>query len=361
VDYSDQVDAGRFVAALHRQQPDRVPLAEFLVDPPVKEAFLGRPVGNALLGGEDYDLAADIAFWAAAGYDYLHLAPWYLHLFPEGWHVARSDYSLYAPGPVEKAWMEERRGVIATRQDLERYPWPQPEQAEFGQLLRAAELLPAGMGLTTGTWGILETSRQLMGFEGMCLALHDDPALVEGVIERVGSFLFSLFQRAAALPRVVALWLADDLAHAQGLFMSPGFYRHTLFPWFRRYGEVAAARGLPLIYHCDGCIWEVIPDLVDCGIGALQPVEPKAMDIAHLKRQWGSHLALIGNIDLGHTLTRGSPAQVEAEVRQRIREVGPGGGYCLGSSNSITSYVPLANYQAMIAATMKWGRYPLTA
>jgi len=48
-------------------------------------------------------------------------------------------------------------------------------------------------------------------------------------------------------------------------------------------------------------------------------------------------------------------------VRQRIREVGPGGGYCVGSSNSIASYVPLANYRAMIEATLKWGAYPIRA
>jgi uroporphyrinogen decarboxylase len=352
-------DIARFLTALRRQEPDRVPLSEFLVEPPVKQAFLGRPVGNSLLGTDDYDVAADVEFWAAAGYDYIHLAPWYLHLFPEGWHVARDTYSAYSPGPVEKAWMEEHRGVIASRQDLERYPWPDLGQVQYDHIARARELLPEGMGLTTGTWGILETSRQLMGFEGMCLALYDDPGLVEGVIERVGGFLFQVFQRAAALPGVAALWLADDLAHAQGFFMSPEFYRRVLFPWFKRYGEVAASRGLPLIYHCDGLIWEVIPDLVACGISALQPIEPKAMDIVEVKRRWGQHLALIGNIDLGYTLTLGTPQEVEAEVKQRIREVGPGGGYCVGSSNSVAGYVPLANYRAMIEATLRWGAYPI--
>lgn len=354
-------DIKRFVTALHREEPDRVPLSEFLIDPPVKEALLGRPVGNALLGGDDYDVDADVAFWAAASYDYIHLAPWYLHLFPEGWQVAKGQYSAYSPGPVEKAWMEEHRGVIASRQALESYPWPQLDQVQYDHVQRASEVLPEGMGLTTGTWGILETSRQLMGFEGMCLALYDDPGLVEGVIERIGSFLLQVFERAADLPGVAALWLADDLSHASGYFISPDFYRKALFPWFRRYGEIAAARSLPLIYHCDGDIWEVLPDLVECGITALQPIEPKAMDIVEAKRRWGDRLALIGNIDLGYTLTRGSPQEVEAEVRQRIRDLGPGGGYCVGSSNSITTYVPLANYRALIEATLKWGRYPIQA
>jgi uroporphyrinogen decarboxylase len=354
-------DINRFLTALRREEPDRVPLSEFLIDPPVKEAFTGRHVGNALLGTDDYNVEADVAFWQAAGYDYIHLAPWYLHLFPEGWHVTQGAYSRYSDTAVDKAWMEEHQGVLRNRQDIQRYPWPDISQVQYDHIRRASEILPSGMGLSTGTWGILETSRQLMGFEGMCLALYDTPGLVEAVVERIGSFLFEVFQRAAGLPGVSALWLADDLAHAEGFFFSPELYRRLLFPWFKRYGEVAASRDLPLIYHCDGLIWDIIPDLLDCGITALQPIEPKAMDIVEVKRKWGHHLALIGNIDLGHTLTRGAPQDVEAEVRERIRQVAPGGGYCIGSSNSIASYVPLENYRAMIEATRKWGAYPISA
>jgi len=85
------------------------------------------------------------------------------------------------------------------------------------------------------------------------------------------------------------------------------------------------------------------------------------MDIVEVKRQYGKHLCLIGNIDLGGALVRGTPEDVEAEVRQHIRDLAPGGGYMVGSSNSITSYVPLENYRAIIAATMKWGKYPIDA
>ena len=352
-------DFSRFAAALRHEEPDRVPLGEFIVDPPVKAAFLGRPVGNSLLGGDDYDVAADVEFWAKAGYDYIHLAPWYLHLFAGGWNVKAGQYSAYDAGDVERAWMEEHTSVIASRADFERYPWPRLEDVGYAHIVKAAELLPLAMGLTSGTWGIFETTRQLMGFEGFCFALADDPGLARAVLDRVGEFLFAIFQGAAGLPQVGGLWLADDLAHRSGPFVSPKIYREWLFPWFGKYGEVAASRGLPLIYHCDGDIWEFLPDLADAGITALQPIEPQAMDIVALKREWGNVFALMGNIDLGYTLTRGTPAEVEAEVRQRIREVGPGGGYILGSSNSVTSYVPLANYRAMIAATLRWGDYPI--
>jgi len=83
------------------------------------------------------------------------------------------------------------------------------------------------------------------------------------------------------------------------------------------------------------------------------------MDIVEVKRRYAGRLCVIGNIDLGYTLTRGTPAEVEAEVRERIRTLAPGGGYCVSSSNSVTEYVPLENYKAMLAATLRYGTYPI--
>ncbi|MCE5240577.1 hypothetical protein LLH23_19125 [bacterium] len=354
-------DFERVATALRREEPDRVPLCEFLVDPPVKEAFLGRHVGNSLTRADDYDVAADVEFWYRAGYDFMHLAPNYLGLFTGGWNVSEGDYSLYDDQPVQKAWMEEHQSVIRTRADIESYPWPDPETVDLSDLLQAANLLPEGMKLTSGTWGIFETTRALLGFEAVAYALYDEPGLVEGVLERVGDFLFRLFQRVLKLPNLGAVWFADDLSSVDTYFVNPNWYRQHLFPWMRKYGEAAAAAGLPLIYHCDGTMWEVLPDVVDMGFAAIQPVEPKAMDIVEVKRQYGSHLCLIGNIDLGGALVRGTPADVEAEVRQRLAQLAPGGGYMVGSSNSITSYVPLENYRALIEAVFRWGWYPVVA
>jgi len=354
-------DFERVLAALRREEPDRVPLGEFLVDPPAKEAFLGKHVGDSLIRADEYDVAADVEFWHTAGYDYMHLAPNYLGLFEGGWNIQESDYSVYDDGPVQKAWMEEHTSVLRTPQDVAEYPWPSAQDVDLSDIVRAGELLPEGMMLTSGTWGIFETTRQLVGFEAALMAIYDRPGFLESVLERVGTFLFELFQRVVQLPKVGAVWFADDLASIDTYFVNPDWYRANLFPWMRKYGEVAASKGLPLIYHCDGNIWDVLPDVVDCGFSALQPIEPKAMDIVEVKRQYGGHLCVIGNIDLGGCLTMGTPEQVADEVRTRIREVAPGGGYIVGSSNSVTNYVPLDNYKAMLQATLKWGRYPISA
>jgi uroporphyrinogen decarboxylase len=84
------------------------------------------------------------------------------------------------------------------------------------------------------------------------------------------------------------------------------------------------------------------------------------MDIKAVKREYRSKIAIIGNIDLGYTLTRGTPEEVRAEVRQRIHDLAPGGGYAVSSSNSVPEYVPFANFNAMREATFEYGRYPIS-
>jgi uroporphyrinogen decarboxylase len=123
--------------------------------------------------------------------------------------------------------------------------------------------------------------------------------------------------------------------------------------------SIAHNAGMPFILHSDGKLWSVLDDLISLGLDALHPIEPKAMDINRVKQRYGDQLALFGNIDLSYTLTRGTPDEVREEVRRRIRDLAPGGGYAVGSSNSIAHYVPLENYNAMREATFEYGRYPI--
>ena len=333
-------DFHRFQTALFCGQPDRVPLAELWIDAPVKEALIGRHIGNSFVD-PDYDIEADIEFWYRAGYDYIHVEPRYS--FPR------------KPG-LE---VPEGSGTITNWQEFNRYPWPTIKDVDFSFLERTRALLPDGMGIVSGTSGIFETTWMLMGFTTLCTSLTDQPDLVTAVIQKVGELLLQIFEQAACFPRVGAMWISDDIAYTSGLMIQPQFFRTHLFHWYEKMGKICHNLGYPFLYHSDGMLWSVLDDLIAAGINAIHPVEPKAMDICSLKQKVAGKLCLIGNIDLGYTLTRGTPAEVEAEVRNRIRSIGPGGGYCVGSSNTVTYYVPLDNFVAMVEATRRYGKYPL--
>jgi uroporphyrinogen decarboxylase len=110
----------------------------------------------------------------------------------------------------------------------------------------------------------------------------------------------------------------------------------------------------PVVMHTDGDVRPLIDDLIRIGLNALHPIEPKAMDIFDLKRKYHDELCLIGNLDLAGSLGRGTPQEVRKDVEERIKRLAPGGGYAVGSSNSVAHYVPIENYKA----TIEFGQYP---
>lgn len=141
--------------------------------------------------------------------------------------------------------------------------------------------------------------------------------------------------------------------------VSPDVLRRYVFPWYARMVRLAHQCGKIAIYHSDGRLWKVLDDIIACGFDALHPIEPKAMDIVDVRRATAGKLSLIGNIDLDYPLTTGTPEAVRAQVRERIAALARGGGYLVGSSNSIPDWVPVQNYVAMLQAAFDYGRYPI--
>ncbi len=347
----------RLRQVLMRQgEPDRVPLAEVYIDNAVKAAFLGRTVD---------DLASQVEFYATAGYDFVELRQGLglkmSESLPQAARVATAQYSVFAEEAQERTWAEEGKGLITGRAEFDAFPWPNPEALDYSSFQAVGGFLPRGMKVIAVGGKIFSPIWELMGFEAFCRALMEDEDLVARMYDRVGSIQYRVLEIMTDFDCVGAMWLADDLAYGQGFLVSPRHFRKYLFPWIKRMGDLCQAKGLPLLFHTDGKVYDVIDDLIACGVNALHPIEPKAMDIVRVKQQWGDRLCLIGNIDLGYTLTRGTPQEVDAEVRQRITECAYGGGYCVGSSNAVTNYVPLANFNAMRQAAFRYGRYPLAA
>ncbi len=232
-------------------------------------------------------------------------------------------------------------GRVQTLADLESLPWPDPLTVDVAHIETAAQVLPPGMGIITGVGGIFTRTWMLMGYEHFALSLADDPALVARVAAQVGQIQCAVLRRLIQMPRVVAVWYGDDLAYTEGLLVSPSVLRKYFFPWIEELSGIAHGAGMPFIMHTDGNVQAVLDDLVALGLNALHPIEPKAMDIYELKRRYGQKLALFGNIDLGYTLVagEGTPQAVRDEVRQRIKDLAPGGGYAVASGAGATRYV----------------------
>jgi uroporphyrinogen decarboxylase len=333
-------DFNRLLTTLRCGTPDAIPLIELGIHPTIKEAILGRPIVT---------VADDAEFMRTMGYDFVKIQPGITFMMDQ-------PVSLGSLTALERAWAPEGKGRIQTWEDFERYPWPSPTDISYARLEEARHGLPDEMGVIGQYGDIFTVAWELMGFEVFAQASFEQPALVEAVLDKVGGLITSMFETMATMDWVGALWFSDDIAFASGLLMSPDFLRSQFFPLLRRIGDCSARRGVPLIYHSDGLLWEVMDDIIGSGVSALHPIEPKAMDIVEVKRRYGKQLSLCGGIDVD-LLSRGTTEQVRELVHTLIAGVGPGGGWCAGSSNSVPEYVPVANYLTMVETVLEEGKY----
>ncbi|MCL5108459.1 MAG: nucleoside 2-deoxyribosyltransferase [Chloroflexi bacterium] len=339
---------------LRRGEPDRVPLADISVHNLHKEAILGRPLKT---------LADEVEFWRVAGYDWVPLHQGLQEtplIKKQAMHSIEANYAADTSDNQERQWATGAKSIVLTGRDLDALDWPDPDNLDYSQFSQLGSLLPANMGGVAVLGKIFSSVWWLMGLEGLSMALVDEPDLVPRLFQKVGEFQTRVLENMLSFDAVKVVWHADDIAYKNQPMISPRLLRAHLFPWYVKMNRLTHDKGRIVVYHSDGALQQVMEDIVAAGFDGLNPIEPPAMDINWVKKEYGKHLAIMGNIDLGYTLTRGTPDEVRAEVRQRIHDLAPGGGYGLASSNSVPEYVPLANYNAMREATFEYGRYPIT-
>ena len=146
------------------------------------------------------------------------------------------------------------------------------------------------------------------------------------------------------------IFLSDDYGHQQSLLMSPYHWQEFIKPRLRELFAKIKDAGLFTFLHSCGNVSEIVPDLIQVGLDVLHPVQPEAMDIASLKTEYGDKLAFYGGISTQKTLPRGTPEEVEDEVRQTAQFMAEGGGYILAPGITLQHDIPLENILAFIKA-----------
>ncbi|MGA2955381.1 MAG: uroporphyrinogen decarboxylase family protein [Thermodesulfobacteriota bacterium] len=333
----------RVLAALKLKQPDRVPWVESSVHNKLAEKLLQR---------SDFEKANVTQLFSMPG---ARIPPAVLEVLA----LDNLNFSVAPPRFVKSQNFEGMDiivdGLIKTEADLEKIVLPDPESEEFYQPARDFVSRYRGsnkaLGITT-RMGISNTYLS-MGIEHFSLMLYENPGLVLKLLDMFIDWA------CKAVPKINDLGfdfmiVPEDLAWKQGPMFSPKMIREIFLP---RMKKVTERIKIPWIYHSDGNLLPILDDLLPLGMNGIANIEPNAMDINELKKKYGRRVCLVGNIDLHYTLTQGTPEEVEAEVKKRIQEVGPGGGYILASSNSLAGYCKPENVLAMNRALLKYGGY----
>jgi uroporphyrinogen decarboxylase len=347
---SSDPDFNRLLTVLRRQgEPDRVPLCELFHDSEIIAAVMCEPrpeEGDAWRRWR-------VDFHTRLGYD--HMRGYHTVLFPTHETLTTTDTAVHNRGV--RGWQDVHGGPIGSWEDFERYPWPQVTDAAFEDIERLAPMLPAGMKLTpTMAKGMLENLIRLMGYEGLCFAMIEEPDLVQAVADGIGNVSLEVFRRLCGFDHVGALWINDDLGFKTQTMVSPAQLRQFVFPWHRRLVELAHAHDRPVMLHACGNLREVYEDIIDVRIDAKHSFEDVIQPVAEFKREYGSRVAVLGGIDMD-VLARGTVEEVKAYTRRVIEQCAPGGGWALGSGNSVANYIPVDNFLAMLEVGREVGGY----
>lgn len=317
----------RVLTALQGGQPDKVPFVDSM-DERMQISVMQRT---------DFD-QKDLADFM--GFDALTL-----NLYPP-FFVKRKHLSSHID------FIEEPG--IQVREDLDKAIFPKIDETYMKQVedfLKRYQNTGYALGLVTriGCSGILNS----MGIDGFSYAMADDPELIDILFDRYISWVCELLDKTQSLG-FDFLKFSDDIAYKTGPMFSPTTFREIFLP---RMKQVADQTRLPWIYHSDGNLLPIFDDLISLGMNAVNPIEPGAMDIFEIKKQYGKKICIHGNIDLHYTLTLGTPEEVDAEVKEKMAKIGAGGGYIVASANSITDYCKVENVLAMRDAIQKYRSY----
>lgn len=335
----------RMMAALRREEPDRVPIWELIVNEPVIQALYGDISYEDFVEEEDLD--------GVTIFEDFRVRKWInSNTYEDEWGIT---------------WRVKEHGIpyavghpIRSAEDLQGWRPPDPD-ADFRleSLERAVDRFKGERAIVFLGHDGFEFSHYLRGMDRLLMDYVTDPDLAKRLARLVTDYKKRVMERAIEVGADVVC-TGDDYAHRKAPIMSPAHFREFVLPYLQEMVDLAKDYEVPFLKHTDGNLWPIIDDLVDTGFDCLDPLEPIAsMDIGRVKEQYGDRIALAGNVDCGQLLCHATEDQVVEAVKETIAKGSPGGGHILASSNSIHPAVNPENYRVMVETAREFGKYPI--
>jgi len=244
-------------------------------------------------------------------------------------------------------------GNADTIGQLKQHPWPEPDWWDFSELPAMIDRLqrdgPYHVRFRLGSF--FEQAWALRGLEDFLMDFVRAPEMAEYIMDRILEVHLENLRTVLELvgDRLDMVYTYDDVATQNSLMISPVHWERYIKPRHKQILDLVHQHGNTAMYHCDGAVAPLIPQLIEIGVDVLNPIQTDTpeMEPETLKSKYGDELTFHGGIDIIQTLPQGSPEQVQAEVKARINVLGQDGGYVVCSSHHIQPDTPLANVLAM--------------
>lgn len=377
----------RVLLSLNHKEPDRIPidLGATIVSSITRRAYidlknhLGMPLEEIKMLDYVQQLPyVDEALMERFGVDFRMVqlpsatAPG-LNVFQEG------EYYAFIDRWGSKLHMPKENGLYfdwvefpfteTTMEALENYRWPQPDPREYNlQLRQQAQSLfentdYALVGSAVIGGGIFEQPARTIGLQNFFMALVQEPRFAESLMDRITDIYIescnNYLDELGRYLHVFTFW--DDVCGQDGWLIRPEQYRKMIKPRQRRLVDAIKKKtSAKLFYHSCGASYDLVPDLIELGFDILNPVQVSArgMDTRRLKQAFGKDMVFWGGgVDTQHVLPFGTPQQVAEEVRRRIDDLAPGGGFVFAAVHNIQAFVPPENIVAAFDTALEYGKY----
>jgi uroporphyrinogen decarboxylase len=355
----------RLLAAINHEQPDRVPICAWYT--PEAERMMLRHLGVESEQTETYKAAGGplpilmehdfLISWVGPCTSY-YADP--AEEYTDEWGIGWKWFENGAGG----SYSEMVRHPLADINDPADFSMP-----DFSQDDRYAGLrkLTAEYGSEYGIMGgcactLFELAWYLRGMERVLMDLVTNKDFMHAYLDRLMGWIDEAGTRMVGLGADI-IWIGDDFGTQEGMLISPQLFREFFKPRYATlFGKWKAINPrVKTAFHSDGNIYPIIGDLIEIGLDILNPVQPKAMDPAKLKKEYGKQLTFWGTVDIQEVLPFGTPEDVAREVKLRLRTVGKGGGLIIAPAHNIQPDVPLENILAFYETAKDYGRYPIRA
>lgn len=377
----------RVIRALNHQEPDRIPidLGGTIISSIVRKTYvelkdyLGMPVEDIKMLDYVQQLPyVDEALMQRFGVDFRMVqlpsaTAADLQIVDDGNYYAFTDrWGSKLHMPKEEGLYFDWVDFPFTEPDmaaLDRYRWPRPDSPELIARLRdqAKSLYEQTDYAIVGTaimgGGIFEQPARVMGLENFLMALIAEPKFADRLMGQITDIYIescnNYLDQIGPYLQVFTYW--DDVNTQSGWMIDPEIYRKRIKPLERKLVDAIKSKtDAKLFFHGCGATFDLIPDLIDLGFDILNPVQVSAegMDTKRLKQEFGKDVVFWGGgVDTQRVLPFCSPEEVRDEVKRRIDDLAPGGGFVFAAVHNIQAFVPPANIVAAFDTARQYGRY----
>jgi uroporphyrinogen decarboxylase len=354
----------RLLTAINHEEPDRVPICAWYT--PEAEQKLLRHLGVESTQTETYKAAGGplpilmdhdfIISWVGpcTGY-YADPAEEYTDEWGIGWK--------WFDNAAGGRYTEMVRHPLADIKDPAEFTMPDFSREDRYDGLRH---MLAEYGKEYGIMGgcactLFELAWYLRGMEKVMEDMVANKDFMHAYLDKLMGWIDEAGTRMVGLG-VDILWIGDDFGMQDRMLISPQLFREFFKPryaWLFNKWKTLNPK-VKVAFHTDGNVYPIIRDFVDIGLDILNPVQPKSMDPAKLKREYGHHLTFWGTIDIQEVMPFGTPQDVANEVKLRLRTVGKGGGFIISPAHNLQPQVPIENILTFYETAKTYGRYPIS-